>query len=57
MTITNYDNTMEYSKDNGNTWIKYETDNNPVFTSGDKVYVRYIEDDNYYASKIKELNF
>lgn len=57
MTITNYDNTMEYSKDNGNTWIKYETDNNPVFTSGDKVYVRYIEDDNYYASKNKELNF
>lgn len=57
MTITNYDNTMEYSKDNGNTWIKYETDNNPVFTSGDKVYVRYIEDNNYYASKIKELNF
>ena len=57
MTITNYDNTMEYSKDNGNTWIKYETDSNPVFQENDKVFVRYSETDNYYASNYIELNY
>ena len=56
-TINDYSNLMEYSKDNGMNWIKYETDNNPVFQENDKVFVRYSETDNYYASNYIELNY
>ena len=56
-TINNYSNLMEYSKDSGMNWIKYETDNNPVFKEKDKVFVRYSETDNYYASNYIELNY
>lgn len=55
--ILNYSDTMEYSKDNGNTWIKYSVDNDPIFQSGDIVFVRYYENDNYYASNYKILNY
>ncbi|MBQ6817564.1 MAG: hypothetical protein IJO27_03945, partial [Bacilli bacterium] len=55
--ILNYKDTMEYSKDNGNTWIKYSEDTEPIFESGDVVFVRYVENTNYYASKYKILNY
>lgn len=55
--ILNYKDTMEYSKDNGNTWIKYSEDNEPVFEPGDVVFVRYVENVNYYASNYVVLNY
>lgn len=55
--MLNYTDTMEYSKDNGNTWTKYADDNYPLFNDGDVVFVRYVENDNYYASKYVTLNY
>lgn len=48
---------MEYSIDYGNNWIKYEDNSEPSFNVGDKVYVRYSENSNYYASNYNILNF
>lgn len=48
---------MEYSVDYGNTWVKYEDDSDATFNTLDKVYVRYSEDENYYASDYVILNF
>lgn len=55
--LGNFVSGMEYSKDYGNTWIRYEEDNNPTFEVGDIVYVRFSEDDNYYASDYVEIKF
>ena len=55
--INNFGNGMEYSEDNGNTWIKYDEENIPTFLPSSVVYVRYFEDDNYYASDYVELEF
>lgn len=56
-TIFNFSEGMEYSLDYGNTWISYEEENMPTFESGDIVYVRYCEDNNYYAGDINILEF
>lgn len=55
--ILNYKDTMEYSKNNGNTWVKYAENNEPIFESGDIVFVRYVENNNYYASKYVTLKY
>ncbi|MBN2868879.1 MAG: hypothetical protein JXK08_09420, partial [Flavobacteriaceae bacterium] len=56
-TITGYASGMEYSKDYGNYWIPYEINSNPVFNSGDTVYVRKSETMTTFASTYTELNF
>lgn len=56
-TIYNYGSDMEYSLDYGNNWISYEENNHPTFNTGDVVYVRFSEDDNYYASDVNKLEF
>ena len=56
-TIGHFVDGMEYSNDNGNVWVKYDETNVPVFKTGDVVFVRYCEDENYYASDYVTLNF
>ena len=56
-TIAGFTNGMEYSKDNGNSWISYNDDNTPTFKSGDVVLVRFSEDENYYASSWNKIEF
>lgn len=56
-TIKNLVLGMEYSTDNQDTWIKYEEDMDVTFTTGDVVYVRFSETDNYYASDSVKLEF
>lgn len=55
--IGNFAEGMEYSVDYGNNWKSYDENNIPTFSSDDVVYVRYVEDEIYYASSITELNF
>lgn len=55
--INNYVSGMEYSIDNGNNWVNYDSDNNPSFDSGSNVLVRYSENDIYYASVATKLVF
>lgn len=55
-TISPFESGMEYSKDFGNNWIKYNNEV-PTFEQGDTVYVRYSETDSYYASNFTVLNF
>ena len=55
--IVGFDSGMEYSKDYGNNWINYDTQNEPLFSPGDVVYVRYVGDNEHYPSYKKTLNF
>lgn len=55
--ILGYNNNMEYSDNNGVTWITYETNNNPTFLLGTTVLVRKSETSQVFASAIKTLNF
>ena len=56
-TINNYNNKMEYSVNNGLTWIKYEDEQNPIFNTGDTVYVRNSETASLFASNYVILEF
>lgn len=53
--INGYSNTMEYSKDYGNNWISYSENSNPEFQENEKVWVRYSETTNVFASNYIEL--
>lgn len=55
--ILNYGEGMEYSLDQGNNWIKYSDDNNPVIDENTNIYVRYSETDLYYPSDYIVLEF
>ena len=55
--ILGYNNTMEHSDNNGVTWIKYETNNSPTFSSGTTVLVRKSETSETFASVFTTLNF
>ena len=56
-TISGYNNLMEYSIDYGLNWIKYEEENNPVFSEGDEVRVRKSETAEYFASSYTVLTY
>ena len=55
--IFGYDSTMEYSINDGISWIKYQDNNNPTFETGDVVKVRKSETIEYFASSSTTLNF
>lgn len=55
--IHNYKMSMEYSSDYGISWTKYEDNGNPLFNTGDTVYVRYSETETVFASNYKVLNY
>ncbi|MDD3241357.1 MAG: hypothetical protein PHQ64_01060 [Bacilli bacterium] len=57
MGLSGFISGMEYSKDYGVNWISYNQDNNPIFTAGEDIYVRYSESSNYFASEYVELNY
>lgn len=56
-TISGYVNTMEYTADKGLTWIPYSSNNNPTFSPGAEVWVRYKETGTVFASNYKILNY
>lgn len=56
-TIDGYTNGMEYSIDYGLTWVKYNDNNDPTFTTGDVVYVRYSESTLVFSSDYVTLNY
>lgn len=56
-TISGYESSMEYTADDGLTWIPYSSNNNPTFTSGAEVWVRYSETSTKFASNYKTLNY
>jgi len=55
--ILNFDETMEYSVDNKLTWISYEENNDPTFSTNQEVYVRKSETVRNFASISKGLKF
>lgn len=55
--IANFDSTMEYTADKGQTWISYSNNNNPEFSVGAEVWVRYKETGKAFASNYKVLNY
>lgn len=55
--LVGFDETMEYSKDYGVNWIKYNDNSNPTFDIGTTVYVRRSEQKTVFASNYKELKF
>lgn len=55
--LSNYSEVMEYSSDNGLTWITYTENSNPTFESGETVFVRNSESSFIFASDYKVLKF
>lgn len=55
--ISGINNTMEYSIDNGNEWIRYNGSDDLSFESGTHVLVRYSETSDYFVSNYVELDF
>ena len=55
--ISGINNTMEYSIDNGNKWIRYNGSDDLSFKSGTHVLVRYSETSDYFVSNYVELDF
>lgn len=54
--FSSFTSKMEYSKDYGNHWIKYQEDANPTIEDGMTVYVRYQETMDKYPSDYIIIN-